>query len=89
MPDGGSNVPIHRFARCGLRAGSSWRDDAFRVGEYVRETTLGKILNFHLSKYMPRIFTGEASRSRYSIELVSFMSEYGLSGNDPELLRIN
>lgn len=61
----------------------------FRVGEYVRETPLGKIMNFHLAKYMPRIFTGEASRSRYSIELVSFMSEYGLAGNDPDLLRIN
>ena len=61
----------------------------FRVGEYVKTTTLGKIMNFHLAKYMPRIFTGEASRSRYSIELVSFMSEYGLAGNDPELLRIN
>jgi flavin-dependent dehydrogenase len=61
----------------------------FRVGEYVKDTPLGKIANFHLAKYMPRIFTGEASRSRYSIELVSFMSEYGLAGNDPELLRIN
>jgi flavin-dependent dehydrogenase len=61
----------------------------FRVGEYVKTTTLGKIMNLHLAKYMPRIFTGEASRSRYSIELVSFMSEYGLAGNDPELLRIN
>jgi flavin-dependent dehydrogenase len=60
----------------------------FRVGEYVRDTPLGKIANLHLSKYMPRIFTGEASRSRYSIELVSFMSEYGLAGNDPEALRI-
>jgi len=61
----------------------------FRVGEYVKTTPLGKVMNFHLAKYMPRIFTGEASRSRYSIELVSFMSEYGLAGNDPELLRIN
>ena len=60
----------------------------FRVGQYVRDTPIGKIMNFHLSKYMPRIFTGEASRSRYSIELVSFMSEYGLAGNDPEALRI-
>jgi len=60
----------------------------FRVGEYVRYTPLGKVMDFHLRKYMPRIFTGEASRSRYSIELVSFMCQYGLAGNDPESLRI-
>jgi hypothetical protein len=61
----------------------------FRVGEYVRHTPLGRVMDFHLRKYMPRIFTGEASRSRYSIELVCFMSQYGLAGNDPETLRIN
>lgn len=60
----------------------------FRVGEVVRHTPIGKVMDFHLRKYMPRIFTGEASRSRYSIGLVSFMSEYGLAGNDPEPLRI-
>jgi flavin-dependent dehydrogenase len=60
----------------------------FRVGEYVRHTPIGKVMDFHLRKYMPRIFTGEASRSRYSIELVCFMSQYGLAGNDPEPLRI-
>jgi flavin-dependent dehydrogenase len=61
----------------------------FRVGEYVRHTPVGRVMDFHLRKYMPRIFTGEASRSRYSIELVCFMSQYGLAGNDPEPLRIN
>lgn len=61
----------------------------FRVGQVVRTTRIGKIMNFHLSKYMPRIFTGEAAHSRYSLGLVSFMSEYGLAGNDPDLLRIN
>ncbi len=60
----------------------------FRVGQYVRHTRIGRILDFHLRKYMPRIFTGEAARSRYSIGLVSFMSQYGLAGNDPEPLRI-
>jgi flavin-dependent dehydrogenase len=61
----------------------------FRVGEVVRTTRIGKIMDFHLRKYMPRIFTGEAAHSRYSLELVSFMSEYGLAGNDPADLRIN
>ena len=61
----------------------------FRVGQVVRTTRIGKIMNFHLSKYMPRIFTREAAHSRYSLGLVSFMSEYGLAGNDPDLLRIN
>ena len=32
---------------------------------------------------MPRVFTGEATDSRYSMGIVDFMLKYGLAGNDP------
>jgi hypothetical protein len=31
---------------------------------------------------MPRVFTGEATRSRYSVGLVDFMVKYGTYGHD-------
>ena len=96
----GRERDFRRFERRTLESFAGWQRvieyfytgqllTLFRVGEFVRDTPLGKIANFHLSKYMPRIFTGEAAHSRYSLELVSFMAQYGLAGNDPELLRIN
>ncbi len=60
----------------------------FRVGQVVRGTWLGRLLDFHFRKHMPRIFTGEDVTNRYSLGLVQFMIEHGLAGNDPELLRI-
>ncbi len=61
----------------------------FRVGEYVRGTVPGKLLDFHFRKHMPRIFTGEDATNRYSLGLVGFMVKYGLAGNDPNKMKIN
>jgi flavin-dependent dehydrogenase len=61
----------------------------FRVGEYVRQTPVGRMLDFHFRKVMPRIFTGEDATNRYSLGLVEFMCKYGLAGNDPGAFRIN
>jgi flavin-dependent dehydrogenase len=61
----------------------------FRVGQWVQKTLPGRLLDFHFRKHMPRIFTGEDATNRYSLGLVSFMTQYGLAGNDPDLLRIN
>jgi flavin-dependent dehydrogenase len=60
----------------------------FRVGEYVRNTWPGRMLDFHFRKHMPRIFTGENATHPYSLGLIDFMVRYGLAGNDPEGLRI-
>jgi flavin-dependent dehydrogenase len=60
----------------------------FRVGENVRYTPLGRLLDFHFRKHMPRIFTGENATHRYSLGLIEFMVKYGLMENDPESLRI-
>ena len=55
----------------------------FKVGEYVRHTLLGRMTDWHFRKHMPRVFTGEATDSRYSMIVVDFMLKYGLAGNDP------
>ena len=60
----------------------------FQVGEVVRSTWRGKLLDFHFRKHMPRIFTGEDATNRYSLGLVNFMAQYGLLGNDPTANRI-
>jgi flavin-dependent dehydrogenase len=61
----------------------------FRVGQYVSGTFVGRMLDFHFRKHMPRIFTGEDATNRYSLGLVEFMVKYGLAGNDPTELQIN
>jgi len=55
----------------------------FKVGEYVRHTLLGRLTDWHFRKHLPRVFTGEATDSRYSMYMVDFMLRYGLAGNDP------
>jgi len=60
----------------------------FRVGQYVRETWLGRLVDFHFRKHMPKIFTGEDVTNRYSVGLVGFMVKHGLAGNDPQELQI-
>ena len=60
----------------------------FQVGEIVRSTWRGRLLDFHFRKHMPRIFTGEDATNRYSLGLVNFMARHGLLGNDPSVNRI-
>jgi len=59
-----------------------------RLGEYVRHTLAGRLLDFHFRKHMPRVFTGEDATSRYSLGLMKFMVTYALADNDPDALRI-
>lgn len=61
----------------------------FKVGDYVRSTWFGRLVDFHFRKHMPRIFTGEDATHPYSQRLIRFMVEYGLAGNDPDELRIH
>jgi len=60
-----------------------------KVGQYVRTTIPGRLVDFHFRKYMPRIFTGEDATNRYSLGLVEFMVNHGLARNDPTELRVN
>ena len=60
----------------------------FRVGEQVRSTWWGRLMDFHFRKHMPRIFTGEDATNPYSQRLLAFMVRYGIHGHDPDELRI-
>ena len=60
----------------------------FRVGQVVRETWPGRMVDWHFRKHMPKIFTGEDVGNSYSYRLVQFMAHHALAGNDPEELRI-
>ncbi|MCZ6782699.1 MAG: NAD(P)/FAD-dependent oxidoreductase [Proteobacteria bacterium] len=95
----GSDRAFQRYEREVSRIITAWQQviglfyngrllTMFKVGQFVRKTRLGRVMDFHFSKYMPRIFTGEAATSRYSLGLVRFMANYGLIGNDPRELEI-
>lgn len=60
----------------------------FRVGEVAKQSMLGKLLNFHFTKHLPRVFTGEATTKRYSVGLMDFMCKYGLMNHDPTELAV-
>jgi flavin-dependent dehydrogenase len=60
----------------------------FQVGDAVRETLLGKLTNRHMESHLPRIFTGEATTSRYNSALLDFMIRHALAGNDPSLFGV-
>ena len=61
----------------------------FKVGQVVRHTPIGRMMDFHFRKHVPRVFTGEASSKRYSPALVDFMCRYALMDNDPDALAIH
>ena len=60
----------------------------FRVGQYVRTTLPGRLLDFHFRKHMPRVFTGESTTKRYSMGLLDFMVRWALLGTDPRPLAV-
>ena len=60
----------------------------FRVGDEVRQTPMGRVMDIHFRKHLPRVFTGEATTRRYSVGLLNFMCQYGLMENDPEFFRV-
>jgi hypothetical protein len=88
-----------RYERQVLRALTIWQRLAdyfydgrlftlFQVGEYVRQTRFGRLVDFHMRAHLPRIFTGEGTTGRYNVGLLDFMIRYGLAGNDPRELEV-
>jgi flavin-dependent dehydrogenase len=59
-----------------------------RVGEAQGRRFPGRLMEPHLLKHLPRVFTGEATTHRYSVGLLDFMIRYGLVGEDPRALAI-
>jgi flavin-dependent dehydrogenase len=60
-----------------------------KMGDRVRRTVPGRMMDWHFRKHMPRIFTGEGVTHPYSLGLLTFMAERALWKNDPQLLRID
>jgi flavin-dependent dehydrogenase len=96
----GTPRAMARYERATLRNLMVWQQIArrfydgslltmFRVGQVVRHTRLGWLLDTHFRRHMPRIFTGENATNRYSRGLVEFMCAYGLAGNDPREFEIH
>jgi flavin-dependent dehydrogenase len=96
----GSPRALAGYERATLRNLAVWQQIArrfydgslltmFRVGQVVRHTRLGWMLDTHFRRHMPRIFTGENVTNRYSRGLVDFMCTYGLAGNDPREFEIH
>ena len=61
----------------------------FRVGQEMKHTFLGRIIDPHMTKHVTRIFTGEAGDGSYSRRLLKFMTTYGLKDKNPDELKIN
>jgi hypothetical protein len=59
-----------------------------QVGEVARSTRFGAILDLHFGRYLPRVFTGEASHGRYGPWLLDFMCRRALVDNDPDELAV-
>jgi hypothetical protein len=59
-----------------------------KMGDRVRRSVPGRMIDWHFRKHMPRIFTGEGVTNAYSVGLLAFMAEHALWRKDPDLLRI-
>lgn len=59
-----------------------------KMGDVIRRTVPGKMVDWHFRKHMPRVFTGENVTHWYSLGLLTFMAQHALWKNDPETLRI-
>jgi flavin-dependent dehydrogenase len=90
---------LRRYEKATLRSLETWQKlvdyfydgrlfTLFQVGEVVRQTPVGRLLDFHFARHMPRIFTGEGTTNRYSQALLDFMIHRGLAGNDPRELEV-
>ena len=59
-----------------------------RTGEEAKESLVGKLLELHFGRHLPRVFTGEATTRRYSVGLMDFMCRRALMDNDPAELAV-
>ncbi|MFN2427623.1 MAG: NAD(P)/FAD-dependent oxidoreductase [Candidatus Binatia bacterium] len=95
----GGEDPLREWESGVLRRLNSWRRvvDIFyngrlltllKMGDHIRRTVPGKMVDWHFRKHMPRVFTGENVTHWYSLGLLTFMAQHALWNNDPEMLRI-
>jgi len=95
----GSPVALRRYQRRHLRHLEAWRRAIgyfydgrffalFRIREEARARGLGRLVNWHVSKHVASIFTGEATTGWYSGWVTEFLMTHALGEQDLGLLRI-
>ena len=52
------------------------------------ERWIARLFHPHVSRQLPKVFTGEATKGRYGLGLLDFMIRRALAEADPESLRI-
>jgi 2-polyprenyl-6-methoxyphenol hydroxylase-like FAD-dependent oxidoreductase len=61
----------------------------FKVRRDQPAGPLMKIVRQHVFQHMGRVFTGEASTSRYSISLIELIARHGIKSENIDLMKIN
>lgn len=60
----------------------------FQMADLARTFWIGRVMDLHFGRYLPRVFTGEASNGRYAVWLLDFMCRRGLANMDPAILAV-
>ena len=95
----GTRAAFRRYERQQIRHLQAWQRvvDYFydgrllallRLREEVPERWIGRLAHPHVSRQLPRMFTGEATKGRYGPWLLDFMIRHALREADPAVLRI-
>ncbi len=90
---------LQRYEKTVLQELSTWQDvikqyyngrllALIDLGAEVQDSFLGQIINPHVKKHLGRVFTGAASDSWYSINLLKFMCQYALRDRDPAAFQV-
>ncbi len=96
----GTRAAFRRYERRQIRHLETWQRvvDYFydgrllallRMREELPENWIGRFFHPHVSRQLPRLFTGESTRGRYGPWLLDFMIRHALRGADCESLRID
>jgi flavin-dependent dehydrogenase len=95
----GTRAAFRRFERQQIRHLENWQRvvDYFydgrllsllRMREDVPGHWIARLFHPHVSRALPKVFTGEATKGRYHTWLLDFMIRNALRQADPESLRI-
>lgn len=60
----------------------------FHMADIARTFWIGRVMDLHFGRYLPRVFTGEASNGRYAVWLLDFMCRRGLAHLDPSAMAV-
>jgi flavin-dependent dehydrogenase len=96
----GTPGALRRYQRQQLRHIEAWQQVVryfydgrffaiFRMRQEAHDSWIGRLVNPHASKHLPRVFTGESITRRYDRWLLDFMVEHALDAPKLEELRIS